>query len=87
MQLNDHSSSAVHISIGQAAASVGDSAGAASPGGGRERGFELRHFGALFLELGLMREGVAKARLEARQPAGDFGDGAALLGKFDFEPA
>jgi hypothetical protein len=34
-----------------------------------------------------MREGVAKARLEAREPARDFRDGAALLGKFDFEPA
>ena len=34
-----------------------------------------------------MGEGVAKPRLEARQPAGDFGDGAAFLGELDFEPA
>ena len=56
-------------------------------GGRRERSFELSHFGALLVELGLMGEGVAKPRLEARQPAGDFGDGAAFLGELDFEPA
>ena len=56
-------------------------------GRGRERGFELSHFGALLVELGLMGEGVAKPRLEARQPAGDFRDSAAFLGELDFEPA
>src|SRR5271165_3244286 len=56
-------------------------------GRGRERGFELSHFGALLVELGLMGEGVPQPRLEARQPAGDFRNGAAFLGELDFEPA
>ena len=34
-----------------------------------------------------MRKGVAEAGLEARQPVGDFGDGAALLGELDLEAA
>jgi len=32
-----------------------------------------------------MRKGVAEARLEARQPAGDFGDCAALLRELQLE--
>ena len=32
-----------------------------------------------------MRKGVAEAGLEARQPAGDFGDRAALLRKLHLE--
>jgi hypothetical protein len=32
-----------------------------------------------------MRKGVAEAGLEAWQPGGDFGDGAALLREFHFE--
>ena len=34
----------------------------------RERGFEVGHFGALLFELRFMREDVAEAALEARQP-------------------
>jgi hypothetical protein len=32
-----------------------------------------------------MRKGVAEAGLEARQPAGDFGDRTALLGELHLE--
>src|ERR1700722_6106788 len=54
-------------------------------GGPGERSVEFGHFGALLLELRLMRKGVAEAGLEARQPAGDFGDRAALLHKLHLE--
>ena len=54
-------------------------------GGRGKRSVEFGHFGALLLELRLMRKGVAEAGLEARQPAGDFGDRAALLHKLHLE--
>src|ERR1700722_20870151 len=54
-------------------------------GGRGEGSVEFGHFGALLLELRLMRKGVAKARLEAWQPGGDFGDRAALLRKLRLE--
>src|SRR5271168_1090734 len=54
-------------------------------GGRGERSVEFGHFGALLFELRLMRKNVAEAGLEARQPAGDFGDRTALLRKLYLE--
>ncbi len=53
----------------------------------RQRCFEFGHFGALVVQLGLMREGVAEARLEAGQPTRRLGDSTSFLGEFDFKPA
>ena len=67
--------------------------GTAAEGAAIKEGSHLVHEGVLVQVIGGERQAVAvrdgkafaKAGLEARQPAGDFGDPAALLGKLHLE--